>query len=56
MKMVSIADEKLTLKGLTQLYGGAKNFSALAKVDGFRVGDENDQQIIELGQKTDSNG
>jgi hypothetical protein len=46
MKMISIADDKLTLKGLTQLYGGAKNFSALAKIDGFRVGDENGDQAI----------
>jgi hypothetical protein len=47
IKMVEIMEDKLKLDGMSQILGGKHNFFAIARIDGFRVGDENgDKKIL----------
>jgi hypothetical protein len=47
IKMVEAVEDNLRIAGISQIFGGGNNFFAIAKIDGFRVGDENgDQKIL----------
>jgi hypothetical protein len=47
LKIVSLIERKLTVQGFESAFGGKHNFLLLARVDGFRIGDENgDQPLI----------
>jgi hypothetical protein len=46
MKMVEVVDDKLSATGILRVYGGSKNFIAVSKLDGFRIGDENGDKSI----------
>jgi hypothetical protein len=47
IKMVEMMESKLKLEGMSQILGGKHNFFAIARIDGFRVGDENgDKKIL----------
>lgn len=46
LKIVSMLERKLTAEGYAQMYGKG-NFLLMARIDGFRIGDENgDQSLI----------
>ena len=47
IKMVEAVEGNLRIAGMSQIFGGGNNFFAIAKIDGFRVGDESgDQKIL----------
>jgi hypothetical protein len=47
LKMVSLIERKLVVEGYEAAFGSRANFLLLARIDGFRIGDENgDQPII----------
>jgi hypothetical protein len=46
LKMVSEIEDKLTVKGFEALLGGKTGFLLMAKIDGFRIGDENGDQAL----------
>jgi hypothetical protein len=41
LKLVNIVEQKLTIEGIEKMFGGKENFLVLARIDGFRIGDEN---------------
>ena len=41
IKLVETVEDKLRISGIAQIFGGGNNVFAVAKIDGFRVGDEN---------------
>jgi hypothetical protein len=47
IKLVRITEERLKMRGIAQIFGGGNNLFAIARIDGFRVGDENgDKRLI----------
>jgi hypothetical protein len=46
IKLVEIVEDKLKMSGISQVFGGGNNVFAIAKIDGFRVGDENGDKKI----------
>ncbi len=47
IEMVELLEEKLKVSGIKQVLGGGNNFFAIARIDGFRVGDEDgDRKLI----------
>lgn len=46
LKMVSMVERKLTVEGYEAIFGSKANFLLLAKIDGFRIGDEKGEQPI----------
>jgi hypothetical protein len=47
LKIVSLIERKLTLEGIEAAFGSRENFLLLARIDGFRIGDESgDQPLI----------
>jgi hypothetical protein len=40
-KLVNIVEEKLNIEGIEKMFGSRDNFLVLARIDGFRIGDEN---------------
>jgi hypothetical protein len=46
LKAVSLAERKLTLKGLAELMGGEDNLYAVSRIDGFREADEEGNKPI----------
>lgn len=47
MEMVEAIEEGLVMEGIGKMVGGGGNMLAIAKIDGFRVGDPNgDKKII----------
>lgn len=56
-KFFNLAEKKLNIDGITKMLGGKENFYAMAKIDGFRTGDERGDEAIlsntlgEIGNK-----
>lgn len=46
MKMVEAVEKYLTMPGIGKMLGGGNNLFAVARVDGFRVGDPNGDQTL----------
>ena len=46
LKAVEEIDNRLSAAGISRMYGGSKNFIAVSKLDGFRVGDEKGDESI----------
>lgn len=47
MRMVEAIEENLIMAGIGQMLGGGNNLFAIARIDGFRVGDPNgDKQVL----------
>jgi len=46
IKLVEIVEDNLKMAGISQVFGGGNNVFAIAKIDGFRVGDENGDKKV----------
>lgn len=46
IKLVEVVEDNLRMAGIAQIFGGGNNVFAVAKIDGFRVGDENGDKKI----------
>ncbi len=46
LKMVSMIERKLTVEGYEAMFGSKANFLLMAKIDGFRIGDEKGEQPL----------
>lgn len=46
LKMVSLIERKLTVEGYEVAFGSRANFLLMARVEGFRIGDENGDQTL----------
>lgn len=46
LKMISVIEDSLTAPGFEILFGGKSGFLLMARIDGFRIGDENGDQPL----------
>lgn len=46
LKAYALMEDKLTLKGITEMVGGQDNLYVVARIDGFREGDENSEKVM----------
>lgn len=46
LKMINEIEDKLTVNGFEALFGGKNGFLLMARIDGFRIGDENGDQPL----------
>lgn len=46
IRIVEMVEDNLRMAGIAQVFGGGNNIFAVAKIDGFRVGDENGDKKV----------